>query len=349
MSKFLPSLSWCILSIASMFHSSISLAALPVLLCPSQTLSDTPGSRAQRHSEQSITDLQCGLNRMDPSAKNAVGGQCFETETPPEDGFSHLESGTRYGGLTSVAVAYPSDSGLDSERLRQDRIPESTAEVRQRRLQDLLIGASAGTAWPISSGYVVTNNHIVSQSNKVILISAQGREIPAWAVLRDEVTDIALLEVSDPRNLPPALPLARSEARLGAAVFTIGFPRVDYMGQTPKLSSGVISGENGLRDDPRSFQTTVPIQPGNSGGPLLNMKGEVVGVVTSMLGIRDETTGNLHMLQNISCAVKIKDVTDLLTLLPEKDPRIYVLPSLSDDLEALANRTRGSVLLVISR
>jgi len=124
---------------------------------------------------------------------------------------------------------------------------------------------------------------------------------------------------------------------------------VDFMGRTPKLSTGVVSSENGLGDDPESLQTTVPIQPGNSGGPLLNMKGEVVGVVKSMLGIRNEADGSLSVLQNTSCALKIKGVQDLLSLLPQQDPRIYVLPNLSDNLEALASRIKDSVLLVISR
>jgi S1-C subfamily serine protease len=121
------------------------------------------------------------------------------------------------------------------------------------------------------------------------------------------------------------------------------------MGSTPKISVGVISGEKGLRDDPQSYQTTVPIQPGNSGGPLLNMKGEVVGLVRSMLGIRDEASGSLQILQNTSCALKVKGIHELLPLLPQKDPRIYVLPNLSDDLETLAGRIKDSVLLVISR
>ncbi len=247
------------------------------------------------------------------------------------------------------SAANPQGSGQDLKRPDQGTIPESAGEVKEKRLKNLLMGASTGTAWPIAPGYVVTNSHVVSEGNKVILLNLEGREIPAWTVLRDEENDICLLEVSDPRTLPPALPLAQSQTRLGASVFTIGFPRVDFMGRTPKLSAGVISGENGLGDDPDSLQTTVPIQPGNSGGPLLNMKGEVIGVLRSMLGIRDTSNGSLQILQTTSCASKINDVKELLTRLPSKDPHIQILPSLSDDLETLASRIKGSVLLVISR
>ena len=241
--------------------------------------------------------------------------------------------------------------GSDKTYVTQNAVATGnpSGELKEKRLKDLLMGASTGTAWPIAPGYVVTNSHVVSESNKAILINIEGREIPAWTVLRDEANDIVLLEVKDPRALPPALPLAQSQTRLGASVFTIGFPRVDLMGRTPKLSAGVISGEYGLADDPESFQTTVSIQPGNSGGPLLNMKGEVVGVVRSMLGIRDVANGSLQMLQTTSCALKIKDVRELLSRVPPKDPHIRVLPSLSDDLETLASRIKDSVLLVISK
>lgn len=250
--------------------------------------------------------------------------------------------------LTVVPAAGQSVSGTPSGKPK-GRIPGSADELKTRHFQDLLAGGTTGTAWPISSRYVVTNSHVVSEGSKVTLVSSQGQEIPASAVLRDETNDVIILEVKEPYALPPALPMAKSQARLGASVFTMGFPRVDFMGRAPKLSTGVISGELGLGDDPGSLQTTVPIQPGNSGGPLLNMKGEVVGVVKSMLGIRDTADGNLYVLQTTSCALQIKCVQDLLDKLPQKDGRVSPPPVLSNDLEALAGRLKDSVLLVISK
>jgi len=199
------------------------------------------------------------------------------------------------------------------------------------------------------SGYVVTSYHVVSGCDELIVISRLGEELPARVILRDQVKDIALLEVSDVGKLPPALPLAKTNARLGTSVFTIGFPRVHVMGKTPKLFTGVISSVNGLHDDPGSYHTTVPIQPGNSGGPLLNMNGEVIGVVTSMLGLRDRENGNLRMLQNASCVLKIASVKKLLPLLPKRDPLIEVLPRRFANLEALAERIEGSILIVVAR
>ncbi len=216
-------------------------------------------------------------------------------------------------------------------------------------LSETLQGASVGTGWPTVSGYVVTSNHVVSGCHDLTVISRLGEELPARVALRDQVKDIALLEVSDTGKLPPALPLAKTRAKLGTSVFTIGFPRLHVMGKTPKLFTGVISSVNGLRDDPASYHTTVPIQPGNSGGPLLNMNGEVVGVVTSMLGLRDSENGNIRMLQNASCVLKIASVRKLLPLLPNLDPLVEVLPRRSASLEALAERIEGSILIVVAR
>ena len=111
----------------------------------------------------------------------------------------------------------------------------------------------------------------------------------------------------------------------------------------------MISGVNGLRDDPWSYQTTVSIQPGNSGGPLLNMKGEVVGVVTAMVGIKDNLQGDMCVLENTSIVKKIECVKDLLVLLPEPKPVINSLPINYDSLETLAKRVEDSVLIVMAR
>jgi S1-C subfamily serine protease len=253
------------------------------------------------------------------------------------------------GGCRSLVASSRPVSGQAEVKQPFGSSEASGLRAREEILSEPSAGASIGTAWPLTSGYVVTNNHVVSESNEVILIDKVGQQMRAWAVIRDEANDIALLEVSDSRELPPALPLANSQARLGSSVFTIGFPRLDVMGRTPKLFNGVISGINGLRDDPEKYQTTVPIQPGNSGGPLLNMKGEVVGIITSMLGVRDPANGDIDMLQNASCALKIQSVKDLLAHLPRHDAVIDALPSHYDNLETLAERIKDSVLIVIAR
>jgi S1-C subfamily serine protease len=211
---------------------------------------------------------------------------------------------------------------------------------------DRQTGFSAGTAWPITSGYVVTNNHVVADVDEVGLIDVAGREVRASVVLRDETHDLALLGVNDFENLPPALPLAEAPTRLGSSVFTIGYPRIDIMGRTPKLTDGIISAINGFRDDPGSYQISVPIQPGNSGGPLLNMAGEVVGVVASMLGVADGSA-EPQVFANINYAIKVDVLRRMLPLLPRQDAVLEELPGVRANLSDLAARIQGSVLIVM--
>jgi len=235
-----------------------------------------------------------------------------------------------------------------SESPTKNQIRSSAVPAYAKASPDLFAGASLGTAWPLESGYIVTNNHVISDCTDVLLVDRSGRQVRAWAVARDEINDIALLETSHRDKLPPALPLSHQQAGLGASVFTIGYPRIDVLGRSPKLSNGIISSANGLRDNPATYQITVPIQPGNSGGPLLNMNGEVVGMIKSMIGIRDDS-GSLYTLQNTSCALKVDPIRRLLGHLPHQDPILKVLPRTAENLELLARRIQDSVLIVVAR
>lgn len=302
-----------------------------------------------RAADQGFADAQYALGRMHAAGTGVVQNRDRAIDWLRKSARSYLEEGNGKKALTAVdAIENLSpDHPLVGELRAQIRLSEDKSASQP--VPAGLPEASTGTAWPLASGYVVTNDHVVADSNDVILINGSGQEITAQVVLRDQASDIALLKVGDSDKLPPALPLAKAPLRLGSRVFTLGFPRLDLMGSSPKLSEGVISGINGPLDDPGSYQTTVPIQPGNSGGPLLNMNGEVVGVVKSMLGVRDERQGSIYLLPNASCALKIKCVRDLLDLLPRQDQALTILPNRSGNLETLAARIQSSVLIVVAR
>jgi hypothetical protein len=267
-----------------------------------------------------------------------------------KSGLSFLEENDHERALTAVEAIKRLTAGHPLEKRLLERILAETAEPDVESGLVLSGGASIGTGWPVAPGYVVTNCHVISGSNSISLVNSSGHETAAWPVLLDEVNDIALLEVQEPQDLPAALPLASSQVPLGASVFTIGFPLIDVMGKAPKLSTGLISGLQGLHSDPGSYQTTVPIQPGNSGGPLLNMRGEVVAVVTAMLGIRNETDDRPVVIENASCARKIQCVKDLLGLLPTPHHiAVSPLPIHRANLETLRHRVMESVMIVMAR
>lgn len=212
-------------------------------------------------------------------------------------------------------------------------------------LLEHLDGMATGTAWSVAGGYAVTSEHVVAGESMVELYDSTGRRYPATIVLRDSLNDIALLRIDNPMQLPPALPLSRTLPRAGSTVFTVGYPRVDVLGRTPKLSTGIISAVNGYRDNPGSYQTSVQIQPGNSGGPLLNMNGEVVGIVASMLG---DTRGSASPEPGLSYAVKVEKLQRMLQALPRLESASRQLPGTPADLADLAERVQSSILLVVA-
>ncbi|KMP12050.1 hypothetical protein UZ36_02245 [Candidatus Nitromaritima sp. SCGC AAA799-C22] len=103
---------------------------------------------------------------------------------------------------------------------------------------------------------------------------------------------------------------------MGQKIFTIGYPASNIMGEKPKYSEGVINAMTGIKDDPTFFQISVPIQPGNSGGPLFNDRGEVIGITTSTMSpLAINAIGAIP--QNVNYAIKSSFVKNILSTIPE--------------------------------
>ena len=164
-------------------------------------------------------------------------------------------------------------------------------------------GGRSGTGWFVDSGLIVTSLHVVQGRSEFSVVTAEGNTLTAQLVNQDTDRDLALLAVDGAADIP-ALPMASEEARIGAAVFTVGFPHPDVMGVKPKLTDGVISARSGVQDDPDMYQISVPVQAGNSGGPLLDERGYVVGVVASKLSAGAMYRERRDVTENVNYAVK---------------------------------------------
>ncbi|WP_459898114.1 tetratricopeptide repeat-containing serine protease family protein [Desulfobaculum senezii] len=221
---------------------------------------------------------------------------------------------------------------------------------------------STGTGWPVAEGYVVTNLHVVRGRPRIDLLLEDGTRLTAYVAEADMQSDLVLLGVEDPCTLPPALPLAAQPPGLGASVFTIGFPQVAIFGASPKLSTGRISGLKGIQDDPRTFTISVPLSSGNSGGPLVNDRGEVVGVVQAVIDAQHvfHTTGELPGEMNY--ALRAELVRSLIARAPRHTAGLGgriksifgmgcpgTLSTGERSLETLASAIQHSVLLVVAR
>ncbi|MGB5993682.1 MAG: DegQ family serine endoprotease [Desulfobacterales bacterium] len=131
-------------------------------------------------------------------------------------------------------------------------------------------------------GYIVTNNHVIDNADKIVVILKDEKEFEAKIVGRDKNTDLALIKIESNHNLP-VLGFGDSDAlKVGQWVVAIGNP----FGLEQTVTAGIVSAKgrvigSGPYDD--FIQTDASINPGNSGGPLLNMKGEVIGINTAII------------------------------------------------------------------
>ncbi len=174
-------------------------------------------------------------------------------------------------------------------------------------------GAASGTGFLVAEGRVLTNNHVVEGCARMTARSATGTIAPARVDATDPRRDLALLTV--PAGFGPALPFRDSPPVLrGETVVTYGFPLSGVLSSGPTLTTGDVSAMAGLRDNPLHFQISAPVQPGNSGGPLLDAQGHVIGVVVAKLNaarIAQMTGGDIP--QNVNFAIKGTEALAFLT------------------------------------
>jgi S1-C subfamily serine protease len=176
----------------------------------------------------------------------------------------------------------------------------------------------SGTGFVVSEkGFIVTNNHVVSKSESIEVIFPRDDKSVSYnaeVLVGNQKKDVSILEISDTsfagfKDIPYGI---RSEYSSGDGVFTLGYPMSTVMGESVKVTEGIISSTSGVKDSNLYLQTTVPVQPGNSGGPLFNMNGNVVGITTSTLN--EEATG--VDVENVNYSIKSEHILPILNLIP---------------------------------
>jgi TPR repeat protein len=240
---------------------------------------------------------------------------------------------------------------VEGQRLSSEFVPrkESGASNRADGLDSGMtanVPRTTGTGFFVSDdGYLLTCYHVVQDAARIAVRTKAGTFV-ANIVKVDRANDVALLKVAG--KFRP-LPVGSSRAvKLGESVFTIGFPNIELQGFAPKLTKGEISSLTGVQDDPREFQISVAVQPGNSGGPLVNQYGNVVGIVAAQLAdiATLETTGSLP--QNVNYAVKSSVLNVLLESLPEISAKFPGPNPLKDrKFEDVEQEAEGATALVL--
>ncbi|MDR3348230.1 MAG: serine protease [Acidaminococcales bacterium] len=164
---------------------------------------------------------------------------------------------------------------------------------------------ASGTGFFIDKDIVVTNSHVIAKGTGLIIVLANGRTVGATVrdlAAFDKSSDLAVLKLSRAVNVRPLRLGNSGTVKPGEKVFAIGHPLSAALSSSAKISEGIINSLAGANDNHKLFQISIPIQPGNSGGPMFNDRGEVVGI----------TSAGLRAAQNVNFAVKINELNRLL-------------------------------------
>lgn len=285
----------------------------------------------QKYAEFSTDQLRIKLRSLDSQVARGWGGT----------GFGMLIAKGIYDGKVKERDA------IAMEILRRgEQVDDPPSEQSAPKGANSGDGPRSGTGFLITEdGYLITNDHVVQGDRKIRVRTTAG-EYQAVVVRLDTANDLALLKIEGKHA---ALPIRGSRSvRLGESVATVGFPNPELQGFSPKLTRGEISSLAGIQDDPRTFQVSLPVQPGNSGGALVDAKGNVVGVIVARLSQRAAlaTTGTLA--ENVSYAIKSSFLLGFLESLAGVGDRIAEAQTGTRSFEdVVANAEKATALILV--
>lgn len=228
--------------------------------------------------------------------------------------FHKILKGYKVTPVTQIANRAWEDAFIGAMNQINDQIGEIAQETlnvlyagKQRDKIDKLTGSCAVVS---PNGLILTAYHIIENFSMIKVHLTDERILEASVVQTDSTNDLALLKISG--NTPNYLPLAPLRStRVGQQVFTIGFPAVSLLGKEPKFTEGTISALSGPHGIASILQISVPVQPGNSGGPLVNDLGELVGMITSTASVSQFIKETGMLPQNVNWAIKVDYIRPL--------------------------------------
>jgi formylglycine-generating enzyme required for sulfatase activity len=180
-----------------------------------------------------------------------------------------------------------------------------------------------GTGFALNNNYIVTNNHVVDGAKTISIQGINGdfnHKYNAEVIKTDKVNDLAIIKVNGTTIPSASIPYAVKvgTAEVGEEVFVLGYPLTSTMGEEIKLTTGVISSKTGFQGDVSIYQISAPIQPGNSGGPLFDSKGNVVGIVSA----KHKGAENVGYAIKTSYLKNLMESAVSINILPQKNKMV---------------------------
>lgn len=173
---------------------------------------------------------------------------------------------------------------------------------------------ASGTGFFIDPrGYIVTNHHVIEDASGIdVFVTKSGKTstYKAKSVVVDKSNDLAIIKITDntfTKLAPVPYTIGSGTKDVGTSVFAMGYPQLSYLGEEIKVTDGIISSKTGYQGDITTYQISAPIQPGNSGGPLFDKNGLLVGI----------TNAGVSELDNVGYAIKVSYMNNLIDASPE--------------------------------
>jgi S1-C subfamily serine protease len=244
-----------------------------------------------------------------------------------------LKACTRVSGSVCQIFSLNGSNYSGSDPEKAEKNPPKPAPAPKTIDEPTLV--SAGTGFFLSTkGQIITNAHVVDDCSFArILYKNKAYDVSHLDV--DQSNDLALLQSTITGNKAAPLEIDRIP-RLGEAVIAFGYPLSSVLSSKPKITDGIISSTAGLGDDSRYFQISAPIQPGNSGGPLLDKFGRVIGITTAKLDDSWSIKNTGSIAQNVNFAIKsivvrtFLDSNNVVINKPKQAPRQMSLPDIAE-------------------